>query len=210
MNKHITNLIVIDAIARTSSFLTVAILSVYILHLDGNLTHYGDLIAIFGVCYGLAAIICSKYLLEYASKLLPFSYLLLILYSLLLIISSKDIGPTYDFTPGDLETAPLVKDIMILYVAIFINGVAFSIRSVMFLSELQKFTKDNRHLNLVISKYKLIGAILGSLATLGGSYFAHYYGFDFLFYTMFILYSLSFILSSFNSYVLRQHRRKNS
>lgn len=208
MDKHIRNLILIDAIAKTSSFLQVAILSVYVLHLDGNLTHYGDLMGIFGISYGLTAIICSKYFLKYASTLLPVSYLLLILYAILLIITSNDIGPIYNFTPSDLETPPLVKGIIILYTGVFIYGLAFSIRSVMFLSELQSFTKDDEQLNLAISKYKFVGAVLGAIATMGGAYFSHYYGFDILFYTMLILYLLAFTLSSYNSYVLSHVRQK--
>ena len=139
MNKRIKGLIFIDSMAKTSSYLIVAILSVYVLSLNGNLTHYGDLIGIFAISYGIIRVVCSKFLLKYKAFLLPFSYLLWILYSIILIVS--------------------VNSIYILYCAILLNGIALSIRGVMFFSKLQDLCPDKEVLNLIQSKYSFIGCI---------------------------------------------------
>ena len=47
----VNTLIFIDSFANTSSAIILAILSVYVLKLKGDLAHYGNMMAIFGVAH---------------------------------------------------------------------------------------------------------------------------------------------------------------
>ena len=116
--------------------------------------------------------------------LLTGSYLMWIFYSIMLISSSNSVK--------------------ILYFAIFINGVALAIRSVMFFAKLQDYCQDSNDLILTSSNIGFIGKIIGSISAMVGSYLAHHYGYSYLFYTMLSLYVLSFFFSSYLTYSLRR------
>lgn len=171
-------LIVIDAASRYSSALIIGLLSVYILRLGGNLTHYGEMTGLLGILYGAFSILTSMYLMPYKKVLLPLSYIIWFIYALILF---------------------LTHDVYSLYFALSLSGLALSMRSTLFFSFMQDFIPNPPILNKTQSTLRFIGSLVGSMAIVSGAYIAHHYGFRLIFLIMMIIFLLA---ASFSAYTM--------